>query len=357
MSWYQRLDMWFTLVVVGLMAYLWARDRLRGLLTFAGARFEKRQIAVETTPGRAVKPIRQLTGVRPTNSKTAHVIEQAAPHSAWWPDVRRHDGHIMIVGETRSGKSTLARALLADRAITDHIVIVDPHATLNDWGVDAVGSGRNFDAIADVLHAVHREFERRFQVGVEIGDRLTVFIDEYPAIVAARPDVAGLVKQWLREAAKARISLVFLCQDASVRTLGIEGEGAVRRNVWTILLGSFAASASPIAAQQGRPAVLQRATLLQAVDVRNLPGIARISVSPLCLWEPVPVEMLENMPVLPDGTGTELEPVPEPVTLGEKRAAAIRRGKTAGMSNNDLAALIGGNRAAALEMIRQATAE
>ncbi len=38
---------------------------------------------------------------------------------------------------------------------------------------------------------------------------------------------------------------MFLAQDANVKTLGIEGEGAVRSNLRMLLLGRFASVAGP----------------------------------------------------------------------------------------------------------------
>ncbi len=75
------------------------------------------------------------------------------------------------------------------------------------------------------------------------------------------------------------------------------------------------------------------------------------------LWRlPVPVPV----PDLLDAVESALElvpatePVPEPVVVSDNVADVIREAKALGMSNNKIATLLRGNRAAALEMIRQA---
>lgn len=219
----------------------------------------------------------------------AGTLTLIAPFRSWWPGVVTHDAHIMLVGETRSGKSTTARALLAARARTDKIVVIDPHMKFNDWGsVAVIGDGRDFAAITQAFLALHKEFERRFKVGEAVGSPLTVFIDEFPAISAARPQLTGYLTQWLRESAKANMRLVLLVQDPNVKTLGIEGEGAVRENLLKILLGSFATKQGAT----GRyPAVLDRRGEVTLVSTDGMTTYAQMAVSALATW---PIEITKD---------------------------------------------------------------
>jgi hypothetical protein len=213
------------------------------------------------------------------------------PLHLWWNKVVNHDAHIMLVGETRSGKSTTARALLAARARTDKIIVIDPHMKFNDWGsVEAIGDGRNFAAIAQAFLAIHKEFDRRFKSGEVVGSPLTVFIDEYPAIAAARPEVAEYFKQWLRESAKAGIRLILLVQDPNVKTLGIEGEGAVRENLLKILLGSFATKQG---ASGKYPAALDRRGETTLISTDGLSHYAQAPVSSSVQW-PIEITHTDN---------------------------------------------------------------
>jgi ABC-type dipeptide/oligopeptide/nickel transport system ATPase subunit len=212
-----------------------------------------------------------------------------APLRSWWPKVIEHDAHIMLVGETRSGKSTTARALLAARAHTDKIVVIDPHMKFNDWGsVGAIGDGRDFAAITQAFLTLHKEFERRFKIGEAVGEPLTVFIDEFPAISAARPDLTGYLTQWLRESAKAKIRLILLVQDANVETLGIKGEGPVRENLLKILLGSFAVKKG---ATGSFPAALDRRGEITLVSTDGITAYAQMAVSAQATW---PIEITKD---------------------------------------------------------------
>lgn len=133
------------------------------------------------------------------------------PHTDWWPKVLAHHSHIDLIGQNTSGKTTLATAVLTERAKTDKVVILDLHAKFNGWaGLPAIGAGRDINAIAQAFSVLHTEFERRFRVGEAVGEPLTIFIDEYPALALLLPTIVPLVKQWLREAPKAGIRLVML---------------------------------------------------------------------------------------------------------------------------------------------------
>ncbi len=131
----------------------------------------------------------------------------------WFPMVTQHPAHILLLGETGSGKSLHARALLAEQAQTDRIVVLDPHANLNDWcGLPVVGAGRNFDEIEQMISAIHAEFERRFKPGADKGEPISIFVDEVPALADEKKNTIPLITKWLREARKTGIRLVLLSQ-------------------------------------------------------------------------------------------------------------------------------------------------
>ncbi len=84
-----------------------------------------------------------------------------------------------------------------------------------------------FDAIIAAIRAIHQEFLRRYEVGADQGDDLTVFIDELPALAAELrdrdiKDVLPMVVKWLRESRKVGIRVVILAQGWEVKTLGQE---------------------------------------------------------------------------------------------------------------------------------------
>jgi hypothetical protein len=233
-------------------------------------------------------PATRVPSDAPTYPLLPPALEYTLPIAAWLPEVVDHPAHLLLVGPTQSGKSTLARAILAARAQTDQIAVLDLHAKYNDWlGMPVYGAGRDFDSIVQAIWALHAEFERRFRLGEATGVPLSIFIDEFPAVSSMRKEIIAPVKQWAREAAKTGIRLVFITQEKTVKALNIEGEGDIRRNFQQLLLGAPAAVASETARTLPRPAVLQRNDEdMVAIDVTGLPSLAHRPISPDVVWMP-----------------------------------------------------------------------
>lgn len=284
---------------------------------------------------------------------------------SWWPSVTNHTAHIMLVGETQSGKSTTAYALLYERAKTDKIIIIDPHEQKNDWPLAAANHGRNYDEIEQLFQIIHREFERRYMPNEPSGEPITVFIDELPSIVAMKKPLMDLVKQWLREAAKIKIRLVILSQDANVKTLGIDGEGPVRENLMKILLGSFAADVPHV--DNYRPAAIERRGKVTAISLDGIRIIAQQKVYTSSLWtlpkvsskKPsisteyiVPVqENMSEFAGIPPVTSDDTTDVPSDGLTDE----VIKTLHISGWSMNKIAALmLRGNKQQRLARIRSA---
>jgi len=151
--------------------------------------------------------------------------------------------HLMILGETGSGKSTICKYLVSQ--VNAPCLIIDPHASPTDWrGFNVVGSGRNyadiateFDRLANLMQSRYEERDK----GVTQFDPLIVIIDEFPAIASALGKGAtDTVKLLAREARKVQIRMCLLSQGAEVKTLGLEGEGSIRESFAMLRLGSFA---------------------------------------------------------------------------------------------------------------------
>jgi len=218
------------------------------------------------------------------------------PVQQWLPEVAAHREHLLLVGETGSGKTVLAQAIQKLRAETDKVIVIDPHATYNNWlGIPAHGTGRDLDAVVAAVCGIHAEFERRFRERADFS--LSIFFDEYPALAALRPEIVPMVKQWAREAAKTGIRLVMLVQDQNVRTLGIQGEGPVRQNFVYLMLGSFAAGEHEVAAQMARPAVRRLFNREpEPIDVTGLPALIQEPLPQEVVWQPTTTStsMLES---------------------------------------------------------------
>ena len=171
------------------------------------------------------------------------------------------EGHVLIAGPTRSGKSTAMRALLQHR---QDVVVLDPHAAPGDWGTAQVkGAGRNFAEIEEFMRWMAAELDRRAHAraqGMTNFPDMTVATDEMPSIASALGrDTYMVWQQWVREGWKYGLYFAVSTQSMRVKTMGIEGEGDVLANfVAAILLGSEAVNSYPeLVAGMERPAVIR----------------------------------------------------------------------------------------------------
>lgn len=169
------------------------------------------------------------------------------PDTTWmgWVD---QTPHLLLSARTNAGKTTMAMAILAARA-GEPTLILDPHDQPDKWfGLRAIGGGRDFEAILAALAGVLRELDRRY-VEYDAGkrtedfDRLTVLIDETPALVSHTMDGQKTIdarwkkfaKQLGSEARKVRISVILLTQSPLVQDIQIST--FMRENFTRIALG------------------------------------------------------------------------------------------------------------------------
>ena len=174
-----------------------------------------------------------------------------------WLDWIDRTPHLIIAGRTDAGKTTHASAILAERAMAgEQIAVFDPHYQPGKWlGLPAIGGGRNFEAILCGLMDVLAEMNERFKAfergaPTEAFDRLTVLVDEVPAIYdmcikltgSRRTVVDDRWPQFARrlgsEARKVRISVILLTQSHLVQDIGVNV--AMRENFTRLALGDKA---------------------------------------------------------------------------------------------------------------------
>ena len=160
--------------------------------------------------------------------------------------------HLLIAGRTNAGKTTLARAVLSERAKgREQLFVLDPHDQPGKWSVSAIGGGRDFAAILEALASVLAEMDQRFKAydrgqATEEFDRLTVLVDEVPALVASTMDgTKTLDPRWKSfarklgsEARKVRICALLLTQSPLVQDIQINTY--MRENFTRVALGDQA---------------------------------------------------------------------------------------------------------------------
>jgi hypothetical protein len=153
--------------------------------------------------------------------------------------------HVMLLGSTGDGKSTLAKHLAAN--CTAYTIVIDPHAAPDDWGnLPVYGASRNYGQIAEIMGVILQLMQDRYDArskGAKQFEPIVIICDEYPAIVASS-EAGKVASSWMklisREARKVSLRLVVLTQSPEVKAIGLEGEGSVRDNFCFIKLGEFA---------------------------------------------------------------------------------------------------------------------
>ena len=195
------------------------------------------------------------------------------------PPARR--GHVLVAGETGSGKSSAMVEVLRSRA---GAVVLDPHWNGRDWGgARVIGAGRDFDAIREYMDEMRRMLRERYEA--RAGGRtefppLTVAVDEMPAIVGAvGREIETVWREWLREGRKVGLFLALATQSTRVRTLGIEGEKDLLENfTYVLVLGNVARREyGALANGMTHPAVLVTKGAARPVVIPYEPAAAVVS--------------------------------------------------------------------------------
>ncbi|MBA3789570.1 ATP-binding protein [Patescibacteria group bacterium] len=155
--------------------------------------------------------------------------------------------HSLIIGDTGTGKSSIAQWI--SYQVGGEVKIYDPDAAPDDWnGLTVIGRRGNFAAIADAMAADLVELQRRIEVRGELGDRALAGLDsvliaeEFPLLRDEIPVAVEWLTKHARRGRKPKRMIIALAQDDQVKTLGIEGEGGVRKNFRMVRLGKFAVS-------------------------------------------------------------------------------------------------------------------
>jgi hypothetical protein len=220
--------------------------------------------------------------------------------------------HLMIAGRTEAGKTTMAEAVIAQRAMAGEMLyVLDPHYQPGKWcGLPATGGGRGYDDVMNGLGLVLDEMDIRYQdfnrgKRTEDYERLTVFIDEVPALVEWCFDGKRLrdqrwmsfAKQLGSEARKVRISVILMTQSPLVQDIQINTR--MRENFTRIALGDQSIELIKEAREPRRSelerliadkqftATMEYRNQIHALDTTNVPNLARRYVAHLARpWQP-----------------------------------------------------------------------
>ena len=156
--------------------------------------------------------------------------------------------HVAIVGKTGSGKSALCQWLASNLGATD-ISVYDSDASPSEWqGLNVIGRGANYQAIAKSMQSDLNELQHRTNARANGQDDFQpkiIILEESPETLSALKDndlEIGYkwLKAILRRGRKYGIKLILLSQGFSVRSLRIQGEGELRDNIAVLRLGNVA---------------------------------------------------------------------------------------------------------------------
>lgn len=265
--------------------------------------------------------------------------------------------HTLIVGPSRAGKTSIARALLKYRK--GEVAIVGTKASAN-WGDGYVF--RSADR-APYLAELRAEVERRLEL--DTPQPMTIVLDDYATLAAEYKDAVAIFKRVASDGAEKLVRLVITAEGDTVGALGLEGRSYAKSHFVTVRcyqskqadMFVWSDEAYKFVPQRiDTSAVVQNATPLHAGRFwlpLEQPGVVSQGSG---IDQPVSGQgnrsgaYLSVIPPVPDNT-TDTDTDAIPATLN---ADAIRALIAVGWSKNKVAALIRKSKNTALSIIDEA---
>jgi hypothetical protein len=253
--------------------------------------------------------------------------------------------HLFVVGRTRSGKTALTRAILAQRK--GQCLIIDPKATPGKWGsIEGIGldDDLSYSTIERALQSALEELkarQRAMHTGQSTFTPLTIVIDELITIAMYSTIAAEVFSKVSVIGAELNVRLIAISQSNRVKPLGISGAGDLRDNFLQLSLGNKAREAAPTITDK-YPCIAHLDDGMVAFNTASVPALMR---QPLQL---IPYQIPDT-----DTAGiADTEAVSEGITE-DTDTLKIQEMVNRGMSANKIAQAIGGNRNKTLAKIRE----
>lgn len=148
--------------------------------------------------------------------------------------------HLLVIGHTGGGKTTLIHELAIRLSEDFRVLVGDPDAALGQWpGCEVYGAGDDFDAINQMLAEVSEIVKKRRKLraeGQRNFEKIYIVVDEIADVMSECPLMRTMFESMVRRGRKIGVHLVVGVQDKLVKTLKIEGQSDLRKNLVTVEL-------------------------------------------------------------------------------------------------------------------------
>lgn len=143
--------------------------------------------------------------------------------------------HLLVVGHTGGGKTTLLHALARFLSRDAMVIVCDPDAIDGQYpGYRVVGAGDDYAAIGRALVSVRGEIAHRREQrkqGQRTFSPIWVLVDEAHDIIRELDGAWGILEDLIRRGRKLNVHCAIGTQDAQVKSLGLEGKSKLLDNL------------------------------------------------------------------------------------------------------------------------------
>ncbi len=174
---------------------------------------------------------------RPITTTLQHLRHKPSTYRGLTPLPALTGYQIVIYGPTKSGKSSVIKALLLQRQEAE-VLILDPHYEPGSWPsrVTVAGAGLNWAAIDQALDYTLAEMQRRYQLlattprGQLQFKSLYLIVDEMSALTGEIPDAGKRLFNLAQQGRKVDVWTILTPHSTEVEQMGAQGRGDAREN-------------------------------------------------------------------------------------------------------------------------------